>query len=363
MKKLDWYILRQFIVTFIFCMLLFTVVAVAVDSSEKTDDFVKSGLSTWEIITQYYVGFVPNIWGVLYPLFVFIAVIFFTSKMATRSEVIAIYATGITYNRWLLTYVMGGLFFAVVLWFAARYGIPKANEIRSTFETTYMEKGDASRGETNYAAAHYKRTDTNTYVGMRYFDTSTKTGTNFYLNRLKGEKLVYNVRSDNIRWEPAKKMWKLTNVIVRNVDSSQEKVQQMDSMMLNLNFTPADLHKDYYLKDKLSTPELVKHIQMEELRGTEGLNTLRVERYRRSATPVSVLLLTIIGAIIAGRKTRGGSGVHLAIGIVIAAIFIILDRFSTVFSTKGNLPPLLAAWIPNFIFAIVAVYVYRKAPK
>ncbi|HYH16908.1 MAG TPA: LptF/LptG family permease, partial [Flavisolibacter sp.] len=226
-----------------------------------------------------------------------------------------------------------------------------------------LEKGDASKGETNYAAAHYKRTDANTYVGMRYFDTSTKVGTNFFLNRLKGDLLVYNVRSDNIRWDAKKKNWKLTNVLERKVDSSREQVRQLDSMVLNLNFTPADLHKDYYLKDKLSTPELIKHIEMEELRGTEGLNTLRVERYRRSATPISVLLLTIIGAIIAGRKTRGGSGVHLAIGIVIAAIFIILDRFSTVFSTKGDLPPVIAAWIPNLIFLCVAIYVYRKAPK
>lgn len=363
MRKLDWYIWRQFLTTFIFCMLLFTVIAVAVDSSEKTDDFVKAGLSTGKIITEYYAGFIPYIWGMLYPLFVFIAVIFFTSRMALRSEVIAIYATGITYNRWLFTYIIGGLFFAMVLWFAGRYGIPKANEIRSNFQITYMEKGDASRGEFNYAAAQYKRTDANTYVGMRYFDTSTKTGTPFFLNRLKGERLVYNLRSDNIRWDPVKRNWKLTNVIERTVDSSQEQVKRLDSMVLSLNFTPDDLRRDYYLKDKLSTPELIHYIKMEELRGTEGLNTLRVEQYRRSATPFSVLLLTVIGAIIAGRKTRGGSGLHLATGIIIAAIFIVLDRFSTVFSTKGDLPPVIAAWIPNFLFTFVAIYLYRKAPK
>jgi lipopolysaccharide export system permease protein len=134
-------------------------------------------------------------------------------------------------------------------------------------------------------------------------------------------------------------------------------------MNLSLNFTPKDLRRDYYLKDKLTTPELLEFIRLEELRGTEGLNTLQVERYRRSATPVSVLLMTLIGAIIAGRKTRGGSGLHLAIGIIIAAVFILLDRFSTVFATKGNLPPVLAAWIPNLIFVVVAWYLYRRAPK
>jgi lipopolysaccharide export system permease protein len=344
-------------------MLLFTVIAVAVDSSEKTDDFVKSGLSTTQIITKYYVGFVPYIWGMLYPLFVFIACIFFTSRMALRSEIIATLATGVTYNRWLMTYFAGGLVFAMVLWFTARYGIPKANEIRGNFQTVYLDKGDPSKGEFNYAAAHYKRSDSNSYVGIKYFDTSSKTGTGFFLNRIKGDKLIYNLRADNIQWDEKKKIWKAINVTERRVDSSKEVIKQIDTLRLNLNFAPRDLIRDSYLKDRLSTPELVRYIQMEELRGTEGLNTLKVEQYRRTATPFSVLLLTMIGAIIAGRKTRGGSGLNLAIGIIIAAVFIILDRFSTVFSTKSDLPPLIAAWIPNFIFTLIGIYLYRKAPK
>src|SRR5215216_6509284 len=137
--RIDRYILKKFFVTFIFCMLLFTVIAVAVDSSEHTDDFVKSNLSTTEIIKQYYLGFVPWIWGLLYPLFVFIAVIFFTSKMATRSEVIAIIASGTSYGRWLRPYFIGGLIFATGLWFANAYGIPKATEIKSNFQANYID--------------------------------------------------------------------------------------------------------------------------------------------------------------------------------------------------------------------------------
>lgn len=364
LKKLDWYILRQFLVTFVFCMLLFTVIAVAVDSSEKTDDFVKSGLSTGDIISKYYFGFVPYIWGLLYPLFVFIAVIFFTSRMATRSEIIAILACGTTYNRWLRTYMLGGLFFAVVLWFAARYGIPKANEMRSNFQFTYIDRGSPV-GETGQALGHYKRTDSNTYIGIKYFDTSSKTGTTFFLNRLHQDKLVYNIRAESIRWDTAKgkRGWLLINATERKVDSSRETITQVPQMGIALRLTPDDLKRDYYVKDKLTTPELIRFIELEELRATEGLNTLKVERYRRSATPFSVLLLTMIGAIIAGRKTRGGSGLNLAIGIVIAVTFIIFERFSTVFSTKGNLPPLIAAWIPNIVFSIIAIYLYRKAPK
>ena len=128
-------------------------------------------------------------------------------------------------------------------------------------------------------------------------------------------------------------------------------------------FKPNDIKKDKYTKDKLTTPQLIRQIELANLRGSEGLNELKIERYRRDATPITVLLLTLIGAIIAGRKIRGGSGSHLAMGFTIAALFIITDRFSTIFSTKGNLPPMLAAWIPNMLFIWVVYYLYKKAPK
>jgi lipopolysaccharide export system permease protein len=362
--KIDWYILQKFFTTFIFCMLLFTVIAVAVDSSEKTDDFVKSGLSTAQIIKEYYFGFVPYIWGLLYPLFVFIAVIFFTSKMALRSEVIAILASGTSFNRWLRPYVIGGIVFAIGLWFANRYGIPKANVVRSEFQVKYVDNPSSSNN--NSAPCNfcfYLRISADTYIGIKNYDTATKTSGIFFLNRIKNDKVIYNLRAERIQWDTTKKNWKLINVLERKVDSAREIEKQIPEMNMNLNIKPEDLRKDEFLKDKLTTPELVRYIKMEELRGTEGLNTLKVEHHRRSATPASVLLLTLIGAVVAGRKTRGGSGLHLAIGIVIAAVFILSDRFSTVFSIKGNFPPLLAAWMPNIVFSFIAFYLYKRAPK
>ncbi|GAA4334007.1 LptF/LptG family permease [Flaviaesturariibacter amylovorans] len=361
MKKLEWYILKQLLLTFLTCMLIFTVIAVAVDSSEKTDDFVNSGLTTSQIIKQYYIGFVPYIWGMLYPLFVFIAVIYFTSKMAMRSEIIAIFATGTTYNRWLRIYLVGGLFFAAVLWVATAFWIPKANDLRATFQARYIDNPSAA--EVQRGSSVYLRTDSNTYIGMRYYDTSGKMGNNFFLNRLKGRELVFNLRADMIAWDTAQRKWKLTNVVERTVGPRGEVMQERPEQFINLNLQPADLRHDNYLKDKLTTPDLERYIKAEELRGNEGVNTLKVEKYRRTATCVSVLIMTLIGAVLAGRKTRGGSGVHLALGIIIAAVFIMFDRFSTVFSVKGNLHPFIAAWIPNVIFSFVAIYLYRKAPK
>ena len=344
-------------------MLLFTAIAVAVDSSEKSDDFVKSGLSTSEIIQEYYFGFIPHIWGLLYPLFVFIAVIFFTSKMALQSEVIAILASGTSYNRWLRPYLLGGIVFALGLWFANRYAIPKANVIRGAFQSKISDKVSSGDNFSNCYNCYYLRVSADTYVGVKNYDTASKSGNTFFLNRIKNNKIYYNLRADRIQWDTTRRKWKLSNVIERRVDSAKERVKQIPEMHMNLNVKPGDLRKDDFLKDKLNTPELVQYIKMEELRGTEGLNSLKVERYRRTSTPVSVVILTLIGAVLAGRKNRGGSGLHLATGIIIAAIFIVSDRFSTVFSVKADLSPLIAAWIPNLAFSFVAVYLYRKAPK
>jgi lipopolysaccharide export system permease protein len=365
MRKIDWYILKKFLVTFVFCMILFMVVAVAVDSSEKADDFVKTGLSSYEILKQYYFGFVPYIWGLLFPLFVFISVIFFTSRMATRSEIIAILANGTSYNRMLRAYVVGGLFLGLILWLGNRYLIPKANEIRSSFQTNHFDKNDPSKNIqlSNCRNCFYRRIDSVTYVGIKNYDTASRTGTPFFMDRIKAGKVIYNLRANTIRWDTAKRKWMLLNAVERHVDSMSESSKSVDTMILNISLKPEELRRDEYLKDRLTTPQLSAFIRQEKLRGTEGLSALEVERYRRTATPLSVLLLTMIGAVLASRKTRGGSGMHLAIGIVTAALFIMSDRFSTVFATKSNFPPLLAAWVPNIIFSAVAFWMYKRTPK
>lgn len=363
-KKLDWYILRKFFTTFVFCMLAFTVVAVAVDSSEKTDDFVGTGLSATQIIRQYYFGFVPFIWGMLFPLFVFIAVIFFTSKMALRSEVIAILATGITYNRWLRPYVIGGIVMGAVLLAANMFVIPRANEIRSDFETKHLHGGTTSSNTQNRCSnCFYKRIDSITYIGIKYYDVASKSASSFFLEKIRGNKVFYNLRADRIEWDSTKKNWRLTNVVERNIETAGEILTQYPVKNYSFNLQPSELRKDDFLKDKLTTPELHHFIAVEEQRATEGLAPLKVELARRNATPYTVLLLTLIGAIIAGRRSRGGSGLHLAIGILIASVYILLDRFSTVFAVKSNFHPLLAAWVPNIIFTLVAIYIYRRAPK
>ncbi len=365
MKKIDWYILKKFLSTFFFSIFLFTIIAVVIDVSEKTDDFVKSKLGFFRITTDYYFGFIPHIIALLFPLFVFIAVIFFTSKMAGRSEIVAILASGTKYNRWLRPYFIGGLFLACILWFSNQYVIPKANVIRTSFEAKYIDANSSYEALTSGRKGRdlYFKIDSFTYAGILDYDTASKQGGPFFMNKIIGTKLIENTRSETIRWDTAKKKWLLNYVINRKINGLKETLLQEPEKQMNFNFKPFDLKRDNYAKSKLTTPELNRYIELEKMRGSETINELEVERYKRDATPFTVLMLTLIGAVVAGRKVRGGSGSHLAMGFATAALYIVTDKFSTIFSTKGNFPPIIAAWLPNVIFLFVAYYLYKKAPK
>ena len=364
MKKIDRYILVKYLTSFFFCLILFTAIVVVVDISEKTDNFVKSKLPVSQIITDYYFGFIPRIDAMLFPLFVFISVIFFTSKMAGRSEVIAILSSGVSYRRFLLPYIIGGIFLSAVLWLGYQYVVPKANLKWANFEAKYIDGQPAVDDKnSNYKRKIYFKLDSNTYVGIRDYDTLTRSGNGFFVQRFSGNKLEYNLRSDHFTWDTSGRKWKLENPLERDLDSISERIKRSAEMKMSYNFKPRDLRKDDYLKDQLPTPELNEFIKLERLRGSEMLNMLLVERYNRDAIPVSVLILTIIGVVLASRKIRGGSGLHLAIGVVISVLYILFSRFSIVFATKGNFTPLLAAWTPNILFGLLAFYLYKKAPK
>ncbi len=364
MKKIDKYILGKYLSSFFFCLLLLTVIVVVVDISEKTDDFVRSKLSATQIITDYYLGFIPRIDAMLFPLFVFIAVIFFTSKMAGRSEIIAILSSGVSYRRFLLPYVIGGLMLSAMLWAGYQYVVPNANRKWGDFEKKYID-GPGVPGTTSgsYKQYIYFRIDSNTYATIKGYDTVSKTGNNFAIQKFINNKMVYNLRALNFNWDSASRRWALNNVLERTINEITETVTRTDKKFELYNFKPLDLRKDDYLKDQMTTPDLDNFIKLEKMRGSEMLNTLQVERYNRDAIPVSVLILTIIGAVLASKKVRGGSGSHLALGVVISVLYILFSRFSVVFATKGDFTPWLASWTPNILFGILAFYLYKIAPK
>jgi lipopolysaccharide export system permease protein len=364
MKILDKYILSRYLITFFFCLILFTAIVVVVDISEKADDFTKSKLSPLQILVDYYFGFIPRIDALLFPLFVFISVIFFTSKMAGRSEVIAVLASGVNYRRFIMPFLAGGFILAGVLWLGYRYVIPIANKKWAEFEIRYVDVNiDMANKNTSYKEKIYFKLDQNSYVGIKGYDTISKTGNGFFMQRFKGNKLVYNFRANNFNWDTATKKWKFLTVSERTINDINEDIKITPEKIIGFSFKPIDLRRDNYLKDQMLTPDLDAFIKMEKVRESDTVNTLLVERYNRDAIPASVIILTVIGTVLASRKVRGGSGAHIALGVVLSMLYILLSRFSVVFATKGDFPAIIAAWIPNVIFGVLALFLYRRAAK
>lgn len=359
MKKIDWYILRKFLGTFFFAILIFAVLSVVIDITEKMDDFIENDLSVNYIITHYYLGFIPHILALLFPLFIFIAVIFFTSKLAYRSEIIAILSTGVSFRRFLRAYWVGGIGLAILLGYANQFWIPKANKIRVTFEDRYVKDINESTVLKNL----HMRIDSFRYISMDNYRTAEKYATGFKLENIKDEKLLGTLRSRSIRWDSTAGGWRAGTAYIQELDSLRVVSSTVRDTLLDLNLTPKDLKKSTNMVEVMPSDELNEYIEHEKLRSAGGLNFLYVEKYRRTASAVSIIILTLIGVIIASRKVRGGSGLHLALGIVISSAYIIFMQFSTTFSIKGTLSPLIAVWIPNVVFALLAFYLYRKAPK
>ncbi len=340
-----------------------TAIVVIVDLSEKTDDFAKTGLSYATIIRDYYFGFLPHIDAMLFPLFIFISVIFFTSVMANRSEIIAILSTGVSFGRFLRPYLVGGFLFTVFLWWANQYVLPPANQKWANFNAKYIDFNYGGYVNTSTISNKYFKLDSFSYAGLRYYDTTNKSGSNFFIQRFHNTDLVYNLRALSIAWDTATKKWRLNNVTERRINGLHQKLNDTTTLQMNFNFKPRDLQRDEYMKDKLTTPELNEFIKLEKLRGSGDVNALMLEKNNRNANPISVFILTIIGACIASRKIRGGSGFHLAIGVLICVLYILVGRFASVFALKGNFNPIVAAWLPNVAFGILAWYMYRRASK
>lgn len=360
MTKIDWYIFKKFLGTFLYAIMILTVISVVIDITEKIDNFISHDLTVSFIISHYYIGFIPHIVALLFPLFIFIAVIFFTSKMAYRLEVMAILSTGVSFRRFLRPYWVGGILFAILLGVANMGLIPRANRISNKFEDTYVK--NPSKKPSSLSNIHI-RVDSLSYVSMNNYFVDGEYASGFTLDRIRGEQLLSKLESRSVTWDSVKQVWRTGRAVIRKFDGAKLLVTTVQDTTLRINLAPQDLLTHTNAYQTMSTRELNRYIKRQQLRGVGGLNYLFVEKYRRLASAFAVIILTFIGAIIASRKVRGGSGLHLALGIVISATYILFMQFSTTFSVKGNLNPLIAVWIPNFVFGAVALWLYRRAPK
>ncbi len=358
MKILDWYIVKKFIGTFFYAIIILAVIACVIDLSEKMEDFVTRQAPVIEIL-NYFKNFVPHITALLFPLFIFIATIFFTSKLAYKSEIIAILASGVSFQRFLRPYIIGGAFLCCLSLLANHWIVPKANKQRLAFEDKYIH-GTVLMSDRNV----HLRLSKNLYVFMQSYDYSNNIGYRFTAETIEGVLLKEKIMAERASYDSVKKVWKLYTVTTRVNDGIKESVTYTPELVKQFpNFKPADLEEDDAIKEALTTPELDRIIAREKLRGRETLNFFYVEKHRRTAQPFAGFILTIIGVCLASRKIRGGSGLHLALGIVISALYIMAMQMSTTFSTKAGLNPMVAVWIPNFIFGALALYLYRRQIK
>ena len=363
MKKIDWYILKIFLKTFFFSIFLFALIASAIDASEKAEDFFRNHLSFSQVISLYYVVFIPHIVTILFPVFVLVSVVFFTSRLAMRSEIVAMLSTGMSLSRILRPFWFGGIFLAFILGLSNHFLIPVANRMRTDFEARYVHLSGMNSHSSLYLTNLHFRVDSNTYVGIKSFDTVSKRGNGFFLSRFKEGRLSLNLRSEIVNWDTAKREWVLENVIERHLNGLDEEVIQHANYRVKIGYKPSDLTYDEYRKEKLQTPDLNKLIRKESRRGSEEVIPLRFERYRRDSNAFSVIVMTLIAGILASRKIRGGSGFHMALAFVIGVSFILVEKFSMVFCVKGNFNPLIAAWLPAFLFGLLTIWLYKKAPK
>ncbi|WP_443939661.1 LptF/LptG family permease [Pedobacter sp. MW01-1-1] len=360
LKIIDRFIIGKYLGTFVYTLAIFVVIIVIFDLSEKMDDFMKSGLSLWGVFSQYYAGSIPFYVNMLSPLINFIAVIFFTAKMADQTEIVPILSGRVSFNRFLLPYfISASVIFSANL-ISNLYILPYTNTLKNTFENKYVKRNDPSTKEN----IHMKL-DSKTYIYIQSFDNKTNSGYRFTLDNFDGDILTKKIVADNIRWDPVKRKWQLTNYSIRKINGLKE-------TMIYGNTTPKDTILDMRPNDfsaydnvvqNLGTKELSEKIKKEKIRGTGIINDLEYERLKRYLHPLSAYILTLIGVALSSRKVRGGIGASLGIGIIISFAYIVFNQFAQMFSTKGGFPPLISVMIPTIFFGLLGFYLLRRAPK
>ncbi len=358
MKKLDWYILKKFLGTFVFIMALLLGVTIVIDLSEKIDSFVDNHVTVSIATYDYFVYFIPYITSLIGPFFVLVATIFFTSQLAERSEIIAILNSGTSFYRMLFPYFIGATVLAAAFYIGNHYYVPYSNQKRLEFERKYVSKPPEGM-RYNF----HRSTEPGTIVYFENFKPSDGSGYKFSIDKFEKGKLVYKLRSEKIDWDKKTNRWKISNYYIRQLNNNRDIITKGDVMDTVFSFTPSDFSFVDNMKEVMTTPELIEHIEEMRRSGQPDMEYYEVERYRRTSSAFSIYIMTLIGVSVASRKVRGGLGWHIVLGIGLSALYEVIMKFTITFSTNASLPPVLGVWIPNILYAMLAFYLLKKAPK
>ncbi len=360
-KKIDKYIIKKYLASFFFTMLIFTMISVIIDFSNNVEDFIEEDVTYTEIILDYYLNWMLWINGLLVPLYALIAVIFFTSRMAYNSEIISILNAGVSFRRLMVPYLCAGGFIMVLHLLGNHYFIPIGNKIHYDFQHQYIWKHN-DKGKTSDVHL-FIGPETSAYI--KHYRKQDSTARDIRIERYSENSLVYILKARTAEWTGPPNHWKLKNYEIRTFNGLKETIEigAKEEIDTTLNITPEDFVEYVNQQEMLPTFQLIDYIATQENRGINNTKRYRVELHRRTAEPFTVLILTIIGMTIAARKVRGGIGFHLALGVGLGAIYIFLSKFSATFATNESLPPIIGVWFPNIIFGIVAIWLIKKAQK
>lgn len=358
MKKLDLYITKKFLGTFFAAILLIILIVIVFDISEKIGTFIDNEVPLKAIIVDYYCNFLPYFVNVFSALFLFVAVIFFTSRMAQSTEFVAMLNAGISYYRIMMPYIICALFIGLINLSLANFVIPNVNKTRVKFERTHLKKKIA------YADRNYHiQYDSTTFYYMESFDIHSNIGAKFSREIIKNNILLEKITATSIRYDSSEQIWILSDYVKRELADSGEKIETTPVMRVDFPVSPVDFMKDFINLDEMNFKELNAFISQEKLRGSNRVKFYTFERNSRLTAPFASVILALIGLSLSSNKTRGGIGKNLTIGITLAFAFILFLQFSKVFATVGQFPVWLAAWVPIIIYGFIATYLIAKAPK
>jgi lipopolysaccharide export system permease protein len=357
-KILDRYILKNFLITYLFVAFVIVLIICMIDYTEKVDDFIEKKAPASAILFQYYLNLIPYWINYISPLMVFIATVFFTSRIAARTEIVAMLSSGISFGRLLLPYFMGAAVLGGVMFLLVGWVLPRANKIRNAFEQKYVKDEFYFDGRN----VHIKVAP-DVYAYLESYNVMTKTGNKFTLETVKGNRLTEKLTADRIVWQPEKNKWTLEDYRIRTLDSLRESLSYGTSLDTTINLRPKDFESDYNLFETFTLPELNEYIALLRSRGADGLEVYLIEKYTRFTQPFAILILTAIGVIVSARKSRRGVGLQIALGFALAFIYILFFLLSKGVAESGNINTLLAVWLPNIIFSIVGVGLYKTLPR
>jgi lipopolysaccharide export system permease protein len=329
-----------------------------IDYTEKIDDFIKKEAPGSAILFQYYLNLIPYWINYISPLMVFIATVFFTSRMAARTEIIAMLSSGISFSRLLVPYFMGSMVIGSVMFLLVGWVLPKANKIRNEFEQKYVKDEFYFDGRN----VHIKIAP-NVYAYLESYNVLSKTGNKFTLETVNGNTLETKLTAERIEWKQDNNKWTLHNYRVRSLDGLRETLSYGTEIDTTINLRPKDFESDYNLFETFTLPELNDYIELLRSRGSDGLEVYLIEKYTRFTQPFAIFILTTIGVIVSGRKSRRGVGLQIALGFMLAFIYILFYLLSKGIAESGNINTLLAVWLPNIIFAFVGLGLFKTLPR